>query len=823
MGQDLEDAVVAPGACHSHTLVYLHAFGRCGKEYVQPMVDQLSPGFSVPWLGRDRCSGLRVVLPTAPKERQPWGPLETTWHQWLAMVGADVDVAIRLSQKFHAFPAPNMPAPILTEDQVEEAILAVQRQQEESLQCMALLREQHERWQDSVEQLLAQIRPEYTEVVADLTEEKAKALPTQSTPLPTQSTPLEKSLEKKPKMTMEVPEISQDAVLAIDSTMMEAFQFQEKGPLKRVIGEILSDAAAKKMSTAELSGWELYRHQVKKMVDSKWFEWAAGAIILLNMITIALETEVSLRSDDWVTMFTDLERGFLAIYTLDLVVRLIAGGWATLRDGWWLLDMILVVVGVVALVIAPTLGSIAQQDFGGMESLLIMRGLRLLRLVRALRMISYFKVMWRLVSSLLTAAGTMLSTSVLLLLALFISGVIAVELITKDSDLILDPTTGPIVEKHFSSLPTSILTLVQFVTLDSIAAVYFPHLGHGFGGCLFGPYSMPPGDLGEGGGWGYPGEWGRADPAPTPEYSAAASARGSGTGERDPPRSRSRRRRRGSRDRQRSHSEPLALMKVDGKLLAGASAAREEIARLIEDGHRSKEILAAIRSKETTSLSLSSLISGGETESPPKVREDRLMPKQSRKTLRPPSPMGSEKLTEKESERPVRSDNPNVSMGTFQFRKKAFPKPPEIPQKGREIREDSPLLSPTSPVDDGASPNGGSASVEKDVPKEIEPLVSTFKKKAAPPPPEDDRPVKPPRRPKLRVPNRKDPRTSDKYDLYDRVVLELFEELVILEVKMELVNLVYYDNQIDETRFNQLTDPRSPDTGLRYAHFCVDF
>jgi len=188
---------------------------------------------------------------------------------------------------------------------------------------MALLREQHERWQNSVEQLLAQIRPEYTEVVADLKGEKSKA--------PTQSTPLEKSLETKPQVTRERPEISQDAMLAIDSTMMEAFQFQEKGPLKRVIGEILSDAAAKKMSTAELSGWELYRHQVKKMVDSKWFEWTAGAIILLNMITIGLETEVSLRSAEGVMIFTNLERVFLAIYTLELVVRFIAGGRASIR------------------------------------------------------------------------------------------------------------------------------------------------------------------------------------------------------------------------------------------------------------------------------------------------------------------------------------------------------------------------------------------------------------------------------------------------------------------------------------------------------------
>ncbi|CAJ1454739.1 unnamed protein product, partial [Effrenium voratum] len=76
--EDLQDvAVPATPGSHSHTLVYLHAFGRCGREYVQPLLDELSPGFSIPWPS----DTLRVVLPTAPKGRQPWGVEETTWHQ----------------------------------------------------------------------------------------------------------------------------------------------------------------------------------------------------------------------------------------------------------------------------------------------------------------------------------------------------------------------------------------------------------------------------------------------------------------------------------------------------------------------------------------------------------------------------------------------------------------------------------------------------------------------------------------------------------------------------------------------------------------------
>lgn len=72
--------------------------------------------------------------------------------------------------------------------------------------------------------------------------------------------------------------------------------------------------------------------------------------------------------------------------------------------------------------------------------------------------------------------------------------------------------------------------------------------------------------------------------------------------------------------------------------------------------------------------------------------------------------------------------------------------------------------------------------------------------------------------PPLRIPVRKDPRTIDKYHQYDLVVRELFEDLVIKSVKMDLVALVTTaEGELDPTKFTYYTDPRSPDTGLRYA------
>eukprot|EP00931_Biecheleriopsis_adriatica_P001924 TRINITY_DN102476_c0_g1_i1.p1 TRINITY_DN102476_c0_g1~~TRINITY_DN102476_c0_g1_i1.p1 ORF type:complete len:347 (-),score=59.12 TRINITY_DN102476_c0_g1_i1:51-1091(-) len=98
---ELEDTVEDCQEDHAHacTLVYLHAFGRCGKEYRQPLLDRLSPGFSCPWASPragDRAPGLRVVLPTARLLRQPWGPVETSWHAYTSPDSNDVGDRVTL-------------------------------------------------------------------------------------------------------------------------------------------------------------------------------------------------------------------------------------------------------------------------------------------------------------------------------------------------------------------------------------------------------------------------------------------------------------------------------------------------------------------------------------------------------------------------------------------------------------------------------------------------------------------------------------------------------------------------------------------------------
>lgn len=97
------------------------------------------------------------------------------------------------------------------------------------------------------------------------------------------------------------------------------------------------------------------------------------------------------------TWATEIERAFLTLYTIELLLRLAAGGPPMFRSGWFLLDLFLVVIGLLALVVVPLLEASASLQETWMQ-LLIVRGLRLLRLARVLRTIKRFKVVWRLVS-----------------------------------------------------------------------------------------------------------------------------------------------------------------------------------------------------------------------------------------------------------------------------------------------------------------------------------------------------------------------------------------------------------------------------------------
>ena len=71
-------------------------------------------------------------------------------------------------------------------------------------------------------------------------------------------------------------------------------------------------------------------------------------ILFRNIVLIGVEAEMSLLQQD-TTWATEIERAFLTLYTIELLLRLGAGGWPMFRSGWFLLDLFLVVIGLLAL------------------------------------------------------------------------------------------------------------------------------------------------------------------------------------------------------------------------------------------------------------------------------------------------------------------------------------------------------------------------------------------------------------------------------------------------------------------------------------------
>ena len=127
---------------------------------------------------------------------------------------------------------------------------------------------------------------------------------------------------------------------------------------------------------------------------------------------------------------------------------------------WFLLDLFLVLTGIVFLVLAPLI----NYDTRDWDKILVIRGLRLLRLARVLRLLNKFKDVWRLVYGIVNSSLTIISSAILAFLMLYIFGCMAIEFITKDDNLTStgddgDGNVAEIVAQNFGSLPRAILTL----------------------------------------------------------------------------------------------------------------------------------------------------------------------------------------------------------------------------------------------------------------------------------------------------------------------------------------------------------------------------
>ena len=177
------------------------------------------------------------------------------------------------------------------------------------------------------------------------------------------------------------------------------------------------------------------RRSLAHFLGSRGWEYFIIAVIVLNAITMGLETDAGLRAAIGGTLAV-IDRIILAIFVVEIALRLFAFGFRFFRDPWSLFDF-----AIVAISLMPASG-----PFQVLRSLRILRVLRLISVVPSLR---------RVVGGLVAALPGMASIVVLLVLMFYVFAVMATGLY------------GASFPDWFGTLGASTYTLFQVMTLES--------------------------------------------------------------------------------------------------------------------------------------------------------------------------------------------------------------------------------------------------------------------------------------------------------------------------------------------------------------------
>lgn len=177
------------------------------------------------------------------------------------------------------------------------------------------------------------------------------------------------------------------------------------------------------------------RARLEAFVTGRAFERFIIAVILINAVTLGLET-MPWAMDRFGPVLVMIDRTALAIFVVEIILKLIAIGPRFFGRAWNVFDLAIVLISI-----AP-----ASEGFAA---------LRAFRILRALRLMSMLPSMRRVVQALLEAIPGMGSVLALLGLVFYVFAVIATKLFSQSFP------------EWFGSLGGSLYTLFQMMTLDS--------------------------------------------------------------------------------------------------------------------------------------------------------------------------------------------------------------------------------------------------------------------------------------------------------------------------------------------------------------------
>ena len=179
------------------------------------------------------------------------------------------------------------------------------------------------------------------------------------------------------------------------------------------------------------------RPRLDRWLESAPIHNSLIALILINAMILGLETSPSLMAA-WGSWLSAADRAILAVFVVEIALRLYVHRLAYFRDPWNVFDFT-----VVAIALVPASGPLAV--------------LRALRILRVLRLITLVPSMKRVVGGLLSALPGLTSVMGIICIIFYVAAVIATKLFAADFPAL------------FGDLGKSAFTLFQVMTLEGWA------------------------------------------------------------------------------------------------------------------------------------------------------------------------------------------------------------------------------------------------------------------------------------------------------------------------------------------------------------------
>ena len=177
------------------------------------------------------------------------------------------------------------------------------------------------------------------------------------------------------------------------------------------------------------------RARLRALLERPAVRNAVIGVILVNAVVLGLET-VPPAMERFGAVLVAIDRACLAVFVLELALKMIAYGRAFWRDGWNLFD-----TAIVGVALIPDAGPFSV--------------LRALRILRVLRIVSAFPRLRRVVEGFVTALPGMGSVFLLMGIIFYIGAVMATKLF------------GASHPEFFGNLGGSAYSLFQIMTLES--------------------------------------------------------------------------------------------------------------------------------------------------------------------------------------------------------------------------------------------------------------------------------------------------------------------------------------------------------------------